>query len=143
MLKFSHNRVLRGTHGKAWLDGERLANVKSAEAKAAIDYEDMNVNGDYGTKKRYMGYSISGTITLYKYDSLIVKKYNRGVLTGELPELSLVIALDDPSAYGAERVMFFDVKLDEITLAKFENKTIIEEEVPFTAGSFEFLDLIG
>ena len=51
-------------------------------------------------------------------------------------------AVDDPTGYGAERVALYDVKLDEITLSQFENRTVTEEEVPFTAGSFTFLDLI-
>lgn len=142
MQKFSHNRVFRGTHGKCWVDGELMANVKSFEAKAAINYEDMNVNGDYGTKKRYMGFSISGTMTLHKFDSFILRKYKDAIMTGELPDMSIVAALDDPTGYGAERVMLSDVLLDEITLSKFENATVTEEEVPFTAGSFTFLDLV-
>ena len=142
MRSFDHNKVIRGTFGKVWVDGDRMSNVKSFEAKASITYEDMDVNGDFGTKKRYMGYSISGTMTLHKFDSLIVGKYHKGLMTGELPDMSVVAALDDPTAYGAERVALRDVKLDEITLSKFENKTMTEEEVPFTAGSYEFLDLI-
>lgn len=142
MRSFDHNKVIRGTFGKVWVDGDRMSNVKSFEAKASITYEDMDVNGDFGTKKRYMGYSISGTMTLHKFDSLIVGKYHKGLMTGELPDMSVVAALDDPTAYGAERVALRDVKLDEITLSKFENKTLTEEEVPFTAGSYEFLDLI-
>lgn len=142
MLAFNHNKVIRGTFGKVWVDGERLSNVKTFEAKATIDYEDMDINGDFGQKKRYMGYSIAGTMTLHKYDSFILSKYHAGVMNGELPEITVVSALDDPTGYGAERVALHDVKFDEITLSKFENRTVTEEEVPFTAGSFEFLDLI-
>ena len=139
---FDHNRVIRGTHGKVWVNNQIMADVKSFEAKAAIDYEDMDVNGDYGRKKRYMGYSISGTMTLHKFDSYIVNLYKSGVMTGELPEIKIVAALADPTAYGTERVALYYVHLDEITLNKFENRTVIEEEVPFTAGSYEFLDTI-
>lgn len=142
MRQFKHNKVLRGTFGKVWVDGERLSNVKSFEAKAALDYEDMSVNGDFGTKKRYMGYSITGTMVLHKFDSFILKKYQKAIMTGELPDMTIVAALDDPAAYGAERVQLRDITLDEVTLAKFENKTLTEEEVPFAAGSYEFLDLI-
>lgn len=142
MRAFQHNKVFRGTFGKVWVDGERMSNVKSFEAKVSLEYEDMNVNGDFGTKKRYMGYSISGTMTLHKFDSFILRKYKKGVMTGELPDMTIVVALDDPTAYGAERVQLRDVNLDEITLSKFENKTLTEEEVPFTAGSYEFLDLV-
>lgn len=142
MKNFDHNKTLRGTFGKVWVDNERMGNVKSFEAKASITYEDMEVNGDFGTKKRYMGYSIAGTMTLHKFDSHIVSKYQAGLMTGELPSMTIVAALDDPTAYGAERVALFDVKLDEITLMKFENKALVEEEVPFTAGAYEYLDLI-
>lgn len=139
---FDHNRVIRGTHGKVWVNNQAMADVKSFEAKATIDYEDMNVNGDYGQKKRYMGYAIAGTMTLHKFDSFIVKLYKDGVMNGNLPEIKIVAALADPTAYGTERVALYDVHLDEITLNKFENRTVLEEEVPFTAGSFEFLDVI-
>lgn len=142
MANFDHNKTIRGTFGKLWLGDNRMGNVKSFEAKAAIDYEDMKVNGDFGTKKRYMGYSISGTMTLYKVDSYILSLYHKGVMNGNLPELKIRAALDDPTAAGTERVEMSDVKLDEVTLSKFENGTITEEEIPFTAGSFEFLDMI-
>ena len=69
MGKFSHNKVIRGTFGRVWVNGELMANVKSFEAKATIDYEDLDINGDFGQKKRYMGYSIAGTMTLHKFDS--------------------------------------------------------------------------
>lgn len=139
---FSHNKVFRGTHGKLWVANQIMADVKSFEAKATIDYEDMTINGDYGLKKRYMGYSIAGTITLHKFDSFIVKLYKDAVMSGQLPELKIVAALDDPTADGPERVALYDVCLDELTLSKFENRAVIEEEVPFTAGSFEFLDVV-
>ena len=71
-----------------------------------------------------------------------LKKYKDGIVTGELPELKLVAALDGPTAFGAERVALYDVTLDEVTLSKFENKGLVEEEVPFKAGSFELLDLV-
>jgi|GEM_PF-87619 len=139
---FDHNKVIRGTHGKLWVANQAMADVKSFEAKATIDYEDLNVNGDYGQKKRYMGYSIAGTITLHKFDSFIVKLYKDAVMSGDLPDIKIVAALADPTGYGTERVALYDVHFDEITLNKFENRTVLEEEVPFTAGSFEFLDVI-
>lgn len=143
MSKFDHNQVIRGTFGKVWLDGERMSNVKSFEAKLSYTYEDMDVNGDLVTKKRLTGMSISGTMTLFKVDSYILTKYHKLASTGETPELTIVSALDDPSNEGVERVLLTDVKLDEITLSKFENKTLTEEEVPFTAGGYEFLDMIS
>ena len=140
--RFDHNKTIRGTFGKVWVDGDRMSNVRSFEAKLTIDYEGMDVNGDFGQKKRYMGYSIAGTMTTFKVDSYIAKKIHKGVMNGDLPDIKIVAALDDPTGYGAERVALYDVKFDELTLSQFENKSLTEEEVPFTAGSFEFLDLI-
>lgn len=142
MGKFSHNKVIRGTFGRVWVNGELMANVKSFEAKATIDYEDLDINGDFGQKKRYMGYSIAGTLTLHKFDSAILKLYQSAIMTGELPDVKIVASLSDPQSDGTERCALYDVHLDEITLNKFENKTVLEEEVPFTAGSFEMLDMI-
>ena len=142
MRNFNHNKVIRGTFGKVWVDGDLLSNAKSFEAKVTLDYEDMNVNGELVTQRRYMGCYISGTMTLHKFDSFILRKYQQAIMTGDLPDMTIVVALDDPTAYGAERVLLRGVTLDEITLSKFENKTLTEEEVPFAAGYYEFIDLI-
>lgn len=139
---FNANKILRGSFGKCWLNEQRMANVKSCEAKLALNYEDLFVNGDLGQKSRFMSYSGSGTMTLHKYDSYILNLYNKGVSSGDLPELKLVITLDDPSGYGAQRVALYDVQITELTLGQFENNTVLEEEVPFTFGGYEFLDLI-
>lgn len=142
MNTFDHNKIVRGSFGKVWLNDERLANVKSFEAKATLDYEDVDVNGDLGQKHRYMGYSVAGTLTLHKYDSTVAKMMKDAIVSGVMPEIKVIAALDDPTAYGAERVALYDVTLDEVTLNKFENKGLTEEEVPFKAGSFKFLDTI-
>lgn len=142
MNQFDHNKIIRGSFGKVWLNDERLASVKSFEAKATLDYEDVDVNGDLGQKHRYMGYSIAGTLTLHKYDSTVAKLMKDAIVSGVMPEIKVIAALDDPTAYGAERVALYDVTLDELTLNKFENKGLTEEEVPFKAGSFKYLDTI-
>ena len=139
---FEKNRIIRGSFGKLWIDDEKMANVKSFEAKASLDFEDVDVNGDLGQKHVYMGYSVAGTVVLHKCDSTIASKYKDGIVSGVLPTVKVVAALDDPAAWGTERVALYDVTFDEVTLSKFENKSLTEEEVPFKAGSFEFLDLI-
>lgn len=142
MKKFDRNKILRGSFGKVWLDDERMFNVKSYEAKVTLNYEEVDVNGDLGKHQRYLGYSIAGTMVLHKYDTTVGKKYADGIASGDLPDLSMVGALDDPTAYGAERVQLTEVTLDEVTLLKFENGTVTEEEVPFKAAAFKYLDTI-
>ena len=86
MNQFDHNKIIRGSFGKVWLNDERLANVKSFEAKATMDYEDVDVNGDLGQKHRYMGYSVAGTLTLHKYDSTVAKLLKDAIVSGVMTE---------------------------------------------------------
>ena len=136
------NKVMNGSFGKLWIDGELYANVKSFEAKNGLNYEEVEIAGDLGTHQKYMGYSGAGTMTLHKIDTSIGKKLNKGVKTGNMPEIEMVSALDDPAAYGAERVKFIEVTFDEVTLMKFANKELQEEEVPFKYADYDYIDMI-
>lgn len=137
-----NNKIIRGTFGRLWLGGEFVSEVKSFEAKVSLDFEDVHINGQFGTQKRYMGYSIAGTMTLHKVDSRILNLYKDGMMNGSLPTLRVDAALTDPDAAGAQRIVLYDVTFDEVTLAQFENNTVLEEEVPFTAGSYRVLETI-
>lgn len=136
------NKVLCGTHGKVWVGSDKMANVKSFEAKASMEYEDINVSEDLATHKKYMGYAIEGTMTLHKIDSYIANLITDGIQTGNMPDVTIVAAIEDPAAYGYERVQLTGVQFSELMLLKFETKAVGEEEVPFTASGFRFLDKI-
>lgn len=136
MENFNHNQVIRGTFGRLYMDSERLSNVKSFEAKITYNYEDVYVNGDMVAKKILMGASIAGTMTLYKVDSLLLRKYAGVIGKGQVPDVKMTSILDDPANGGREEITLGDVKFDEILLSKFENNTVTEEEVPFTAGYY-------
>ena len=136
------NKIIRGTFGYLWFDGELLSNVKSFEAKATLNYEEVNLSGDFATHQRYMGYSGEGTLTTYKVDSRVLKKYFEAIKSGVMPELTMIGKVEDPDSKGSERVAFKEVTPDEVTLMKFENNTVTEEEVPFKFANFEVLDTI-
>lgn len=140
--KKESNRILNGTFGVLWIGGERFANCKSFEAKASMDYEDVQFSEDLSTHKKYMGWSGAGTITLHKVDSAIAKRLADGIKNGAIEPAEIVAKLDDPAAYGAERVQLRGVYFDELTLLKFAMKELQEEEAPFTFDDFEFLDMI-
>ena len=137
-----NNKIIRGSFGSVWVNNEKKTNVKSFEAKVTGNYEDVNVNGELGTQKRYMGYSIAGTMVLHKTGSEMLRLYGTGLMTGQLPEVKVDAALGDPDSSGTQRVVLYDVLFDEITLAQFENNTVLEESIPFTAGSYEIVDMI-
>ena len=43
MKTFETNRIIRGNYGRVWMNGERMANVKSFEAKVTLNYEDVEL----------------------------------------------------------------------------------------------------
>ena len=136
------NKILRGTFGRLWALGKRLANVKSFEVKSTLNYEDVDINGELCQQHRYLGYSLAGTIVVHKTDTYLVNLIRNGMVTGVMPPIKLVGRLADPGANGSERVEIYDVTFDEATLIKFENATVSEESVPFKAGGFRYLDTI-
>ena len=142
VTKMAANKVLSGTHGHLWINGEKFANVKSFEAKLAGDFEEIKIAEELGTKNKYMGYSISGTIALHKMNSKSAGVMAEGYMTGDIPDIVLVASIEDPAAYGYERIELSDVTFDEMTLLQFETGSVTSEEVPFKAGSFRYLDKI-
>ena len=136
------NKIIRGTFGRLWIDGELLANIKSFEAKATMKYETVEINGEFCEQQRYTGYSLAGTMTMHKINTLMANKVKAGMVNGQMPQIKLVGALADVDSNGSERVEIYNVTFDEVTLLKFETGTVGEEEVPFKGGGFKFIDTI-
>ena len=142
LKKMKANQVVNGSFGSLWIDNEKLSNIKSFEAKVELNWEEVNIAEDTGTHQTFMGYAGSGTMTLHKVDSFVLKKMKDSLAKGIIPDIMMVGKIEDPASIGAERVQLNEVTLDEFTLMKFEQKTIGEEEVPFKFASFTALDLM-
>lgn len=136
------NKILLGTKGSVWVSGYLLANAKSFEAKVTGEYEDIKIAGNYGTDAKYKGYAIEGTIVLHKVDSKIAKMLSEGFANGQMPETTIVSGIDDPAAAGIEKVEIDTVYFTELTLNKWEVGEVGEEEVPFRAKSYKYLEMI-
>ena len=137
------NKIIRGTFGRLWIDGELLANIKSFELKATMNYEAVQINGEFCEQQRYTGYSLAGTMTMHKINTLMANKVKAGMVNGQMPNIKLVGALADVDSNGSERVEVYSVTFDEVTLMKFENGTVGEEKVPFKAGGYKYIDTIA
>lgn len=140
--KLNQNRIINGTFGRVWINGELYSNAKSFELKVALNYEEVNMADDLATYQKYMGYAGEGNAVLHKIDSSIAKLISKGITSGIMPDIKIVGRLADPAAYGAERVEASGITIDELTLLKFANKEIQEEQVPFKFATFKFLDMI-
>lgn len=136
------NKIIRGSFGRLWINGLQVAQVKSFELKATLNYEEVDVNGDLAKKQRYTGYALAGTMVCHKINSYNTTLVNSGIKNGQLPDIKFVATLADPDSEGSESIEVYDVTFDEVTLMHFENASVEEESIPFKAGGYDLISSI-
>lgn len=136
-------KAINGTFGRLWCNDEDYNTVKQFEAKAKLNWDEVPLPEQLAPEYNYLGYTIEGTITGTKVDSRFIELYAEGIQTGNIPDVTLVGRLNDPKKHGYERVAIYGVVFDELAIMQFEANTTVEEEVPFKATSYKFLDKLS
>lgn len=136
----SAKRVMSGTWGELWLDGELIGSCYGFQAKVALDKEEVPQCGVMWTDSKVKGMKGAGSVRLYKVDSLMARKIGGDIRKGKDPRFTIISKLADPDAYGAERVAIKGVSFDDLTLADWEAKNFGKVECPFTFTDYEYLD---
>jgi hypothetical protein len=136
------NKALSGSEGQVWLNGELLGEVKSIELKVTGSFEEISICGDYATYQRYTGWSGEGTLKLQKVYSRGSKLLANAYKTGIMPDIKIVTKLTDKSTGKSERVSVEDVTITEFMLTNFENKSLIEEELPLKFAKYNPIESI-
>ena len=135
-------KVMSGTHGYLWWNGSICYEITSFEAKITANRETINFAGDMWDDSKLMG--IAG-----EWSAAIKKVYSRGKEVAEKlaqgidMRLTLIGKLEDPDNGGTERIQLDSCWLDELTLMKFENGSIIEDEFSGGFTGFKYLDTIA
>lgn len=141
-MKIPAKRIINGSHGSIWVNGEKWMDIESFEAKVTLAWEDQNMAEDMSTHRKLTGYNGEGTATTKKVYSRGAALMAQAVKEGTYPDITIVSKLADPDAFGAERVQLNEVTFNEFTLIKFEQKTVMTEELPFNFATYEPIDLI-
>lgn len=136
------NSVILGTFGKLYVNNVRIANIKSFELKANLQYEDILVNGNLITQSKYKGATLTGTMVVHKVDSANIKLVKDAIKTGIMPNIKFMGELKDPNVNGDEAVEVSDVMFDDATLLSFANGEVREESTAFRAGDYNYLSTI-
>ncbi|EOS57660.1 phage tail tube protein [Paenibacillus barengoltzii] len=127
-------RVIMGTFGQIFIEGVWQSNLNHLEASVEAEKKELNLVGtDYTVYKlgRKKG---TGTMSGYKVTSdMIARGFQR---------FSIIHKLDDPEAYGFERIQLNNCMVDKIVLANWTAGEEVTEETPFTFESYELLDPI-
>ena len=134
-------RVINGSFGELWLDGEKIAECTACQLKVSKNKETINLCGQFMTDTKATSASGTGSLTLYKVDSGFAQVQS-GLQGGEDRRFTVISKLKDPDSYGAERVAVYNVSFDDLTLADWQAATVGKVTTPFTFSRYEFLDQI-
>jgi hypothetical protein len=136
------NRIMSGTWGEVWLDSDYVSESYGLQAKMSMTKEDVNLCGQMAVDKKVNSISYTGSIKLHKVNSRMVIAIGDKIKKGMDPRFTLISKLDDPDAYGAERVVLRNVSFDDLTLADWEVAKKGTVEAPFTFTDYEYLDKV-
>ena len=138
----SAKRVVSGTWGEVWLDGDKVSECYGLQAKASFNKEDIALCGQMASDKKVTSIDCTGSLRLHKVTSRMAQAIGENIRNGRDVRFTIVSKLKDPDAYGAERVVLRNVSFDDLTLADWEAKSVGKVECPFTFTDYEFLDFI-
>lgn len=133
-MPFDVSRAIIGTYGKMFIDGVWQTNVNHVEAYVDNQKREMNISGDPWVRHKKGPLKGTGTMSGFKVTSDMI---SRG-----FDKFEIVSNLEDPEAYGVERMRLQNVMVDRLVLANWTAGEEVREEIPFTFEGFEPLDPI-
>lgn len=139
----SAKRVISGTFGSCWLEGEKVGECSGLQAKVAFNKEKINLDGQMAEDVKVTSTSCTGSLKLHKVNSRMTKLIGKKIQNGEDVRFTLISQLKDPDSYGSERVAIYNVSFDDLTLADWERAQVGKVESPFTFTRYEMLDSIA
>jgi len=143
MGKFdSGKRVMSGTWGEVWLDNEYVAEAYSMTARVTYAKSPIARCGLMASDHKVTGYSGAGSIGMHKINSRMANLMGSKIRNGEDIRFTIIAKLNDPDAFGEERVRLTGVSFDDLTLAGWEANTPGRLEAPFTFTDYDFLDTV-
>ena len=134
-------RVMSGTHGYVFWDNQIVFETVSGKATLKTDREDITFAGDMWKDSKLIGTGGEFSIKIKKMYSR-AKDLANAFAQGKDPRSELILKLDDPDAYGAERVALHNCWFNDLSLIDFENGKTSEDEFSGGFTSFDYLDSV-
>ena len=128
------SRTIHSRCGKVLIDGNEQTNVTECTAKVDLDKKELNLIGDKWTRYKKGNMKGSGTFKGYHVTSEMIER--------EFSRFELILCLEDPEAYGFERIRLKNCMADSLYLANLKVGDLVQEESPFTFEQYELLDKI-
>lgn len=137
MKDFNSNRVINGTWGQIWYDGEYMAEVKSFKAEVSYKKTAVSQVMKMADGQKITGLEPKGEFKLHHVNDSVMKKEQAAVKAGKTPTHTIISNVDDPDAVGAERAAYYNCVLDKMILADFEQGKLGERSYAFTFDDWD------
>lgn len=128
------SKTIHGSNGKILIDGEWQTNLTECTADVELDKKELNLLGDDWTRYKKGNKKGTGSMSGYKISSAMIER--------EFGRFEIITALEDPEAYGFERIRIKNCMADKLQLVNLKANELVEEETPFTFEGYELLDKI-
>jgi len=135
------NLVISSNDATIWIDTDPLATCTKASGKLTKETEEEKFVGDSKTYRRSKGYKIEGSITVKKVDTYLAGKVADAIKANEELDSKIIVKQAAPGG-GVERIALYGVDISELNLFNLEASGTVEQEFPYTATDFEYLDRI-
>ncbi|WP_291559412.1 MULTISPECIES: phage tail tube protein [unclassified Clostridium] len=135
-------RVINGSFGEMWLEGDYVSEAFGLQAKIEVKKEVVKRCGYGGEDTKVVGWAGKGTVKLNKISSRMGKLIGEAIKEGRDIKFTIISKLADPDAFGSERIAIKNMSFDDLTLIDWESEKPGELECPFTFSDYEYLDQI-
>lgn len=137
-------RRMDGMYGEAYRDGRFLADVIEVSGTISIDRRELPITGSVNTHYKRGRVSREGTLRYQQVDSRWLREFmdftslslsQRRAMrdAGQAPTapFNILLAVDDPEAFGAEQLMIYNVIMWNHSIG-FSINDLLEREIPIT-----------
>ena len=101
----------------------------------------MNICGEMAVGSKVTSVKGTGSITVNKIYTRNVHRADE-LIAGHDVRAKIIMKLDDPDAFGAERVALYNVSFDDETIMDFAAGQVKTTTHPFTFTKREWLDIV-
>ncbi len=141
--------TLSGGEGKATIKVndsiQEMFYIKALEATMEKQKTEVKTIGKRATQHKGIGWSGSGTLTIFYITSLFRKQALEYAKTGRDTYFTITVVNEDPaSSVGKQTIVLYNCNIDSVVLAKLDlDAEALDEEIPFTFDDFDILDQFG
>lgn len=128
------SRICNGTYGKIFIDGEWQSHINECTADVEIDMKEITTCGSDWVGHKCGAKKGSGSIKGFHVTSKMIQQ--------GFKKFELLSSLEDPEAYGFERIRLRNCRATKINLINFKGGEVIEEDTPIVFDGYELVDPI-